>query len=146
MKNSHKNGFTFIEMLVVVSILVVLISISVFIFRNISAESRDTKRVNDIKQIQLALDMYRKESGSYPQTITLGSELINTSTGTVFLKKIPANPTPKDDGDCPDQEYQYTYTSSTDTYTLSFCISNSTGDLSAGNYQANISGITKIVN
>lgn len=142
MKN--KNGFTFVEILVTISILVILISISVFAFRSTGADSRNTKRVNDIKQIQVALDMYRKESGSYPQTITIGGELKNTTTGTVFLKKIPNNPSPEDDGTCADQNYQYSYTTTTDTYTLSFCISDSVGDFSAGNYQATINGIIKI--
>ncbi len=144
MKNKNKNAFTFVEILVTISILVVLISISIFAFRSTGAESRNTKRVSDIKQIQVALDMYRKESGSFPTTITMGSELKNATTSTVFLKKIPNNPSPEDDGTCADQNYQYTYATATDTYTLSFCISDSVGDLSAGNYQATINGIIKI--
>lgn len=144
MRKNFKKGFTFVEILVVISILILLISISIFIFRNVGTQSRNTKRVNDIKQIQFALDMYRRENGAYPTSINIGGELINTSTGTVFLKKIPNNPSPKDDGSCPNQEYQYSYASSTDTYTLSFCISDPVGDLSAGNYQATISGIIKL--
>lgn len=144
MKNYKKNGFTLVEIIITISILAVLISISIFIFRDVTVNGRNTRRVNDIKQLQLALEIYRKNEGSYPGAIIPGEELKSPSDNTIFLKSIPKNPAPRNDGACLDQEYQYVYNSLNDTYTLSFCISSNVESLSPGNYQANISGITKI--
>lgn len=143
-KNRTNQAFSLVEMIVVLGILAILIALSVFSSTSLKAESRNTKRVNDIKQIQFALDMYRRESGHYPNELNFGEEFKNEETGTIFIKKLPNNPRPRNDGDCPDQDYQYTYNSSNDTYALSFCISDSVGNLEAGSYQANHSGIIKL--
>lgn len=144
MKNSLKKGFTFIEILITISILTILISISIFIFRDTSVNGRNTRRINDVKQLQLAIELYRKNEGSYPTNIIPGKELKNINGDTIYLQRIPTNPLPRNDGTCLDQEYQYVYDSLNDAYILSFCISSNVGNLSAGNYQVNISGITKI--
>ncbi len=62
---SHK-GFTLVELLVVISIIALLGSIVFTALNSARARSRDARRVADIRQIQLALEMYYDTNGSYP--------------------------------------------------------------------------------
>ncbi len=139
-----KKGFTLVEILVVVSIIGIIISISVLSFNSTEEVSRNNARLSNVKQIQLALEEYYKYENSYPTTLSFGGSLIGSSTSKVFLSLIPQNPSPRDDGNCTDQEYQYSYNTSTKAYTLGFCLSKKISDFEVGNYNAVPSGIVKI--
>lgn len=54
----NKKGFTLIELLVVIAIIGVLASIVLASLNNARRKSRDARRITDIKQIQLALELY----------------------------------------------------------------------------------------
>jgi prepilin-type N-terminal cleavage/methylation domain-containing protein len=130
---NKKKGFTLIELLVVVAIIGLLATLSVIAFNTARSKARDTKRVGDVKQIQTALALYYTDNNSYPATadfVTGGS--IGTGT-TIYMSKIPAAPTPSNDGSCPSGVSDYTYNSaSANAYTLTFCLGGNTGDLGAG--------------
>ena len=59
-------GFTLIELLVVIAIIGVLASIVLASLNNARRKSRDARRVTDVKQLQLALELYF-DSQSPPQ-------------------------------------------------------------------------------
>ncbi|MBI5742669.1 MAG: type II secretion system protein [Candidatus Niyogibacteria bacterium] len=93
MKN-NKKGFTLIELLVVIAIIGILASVVLASLNSARKKSRDARRVADIKQIQLALEMYYDaNSGKYP----LGTQ---TGTGTgsygslapTYIPVIPVDP------------------------------------------------------
>lgn len=63
-----KKGFTLIEILVAVTIIAVLVSIGVVSYASINKRSRDAKRKGDVEQLRSALEMYRADIGSYPNT------------------------------------------------------------------------------
>lgn len=67
-KRFEKSGFTLIELLVVIAIIGVLASIVLASLNNARRKSRDARRVTDIKQIQLALELYFDGvgAGQYP--------------------------------------------------------------------------------
>lgn len=70
-KISPKTGFTLIELLVVIAIIGVLASIVLASLNNARKKSRDARRITDIKQIQLALELYFDgQSNHYPQANT----------------------------------------------------------------------------
>lgn len=74
MKNiiMKKNGFTLIELLTVIAIIGILSSIVVASMTSARQKARDTKRVSDIKQLQLALATYADaNSNHYPATLDL---------------------------------------------------------------------------
>lgn len=110
-----KNGFTFVELLVVISIIGIIFAAGVVSFTSITTRSRDTRRKADLEAIRQALEMCRSLTGSYPATGTIGSNI--TCGDNVLLAKTPTDPKP-----CgvPPPVSAYTYSSlTTTTYTLS---------------------------
>lgn len=72
MFKNTKNGFTLIELLVVIAIIGILASVVLASLNSARKKSRDARRVADVKQIQLALEMYYdSKGGSYPLTLSL---------------------------------------------------------------------------
>lgn len=70
MLKNRKKGFTLIELLVVIAIIGILSSVVLASLNSARQKSRDAKRVSDIKQIQLALELFADSNGSeYPDTI-----------------------------------------------------------------------------
>ena len=65
---SRKDGFTLIELLVVISIIGMLSSIVLASLNTARAKSRDSKRMSDLRQMQLALEQYYDDNRVYPTT------------------------------------------------------------------------------
>lgn len=66
-KKNNEKGFTLIELLVVIAIIGVLSSIVLASLNNARKKSRDVRRISDVKQIQLALELYFDgQGGAYP--------------------------------------------------------------------------------
>ncbi len=139
-KNQAKKAFTMVELLIVVSIIAIILTMAIFSFNNTREDSRNSQRVSDIKQVQLALEKYYNDNGSYPSELTFGQSLIGSS-GKIYMDNVPTNPNPRDDGDCSDSEYQYSYNSSNKTYQITFCISRNMEGLTAGIKLATPTGI-----
>ena len=83
----RNKGFTLIELLVVIAIIGILSSVVLASLNSARQKSRDAKRISDIKQLQLALELVFDSSNtlSYPATAdatTLGS----------FISAIPQDP------------------------------------------------------
>lgn len=77
---SSKSGFTLVEVLTAVAIITILASISYATLSAAKQKSRDTQRVSDLQNLQVALRMYREVHGVNPD-ITDG-ELIGDGSGT----------------------------------------------------------------
>lgn len=61
-----KKGFTLIELLVVIAIIGLLSSIVMASLNGARKKARDARRIADIKQLQIALEMYYSDKGHYP--------------------------------------------------------------------------------
>ncbi len=69
MKNFNKSkisGFTLIELLVVIAIIGILASTVIASLNSARKKSRDARRIADLKQIQLALELYYNSNNGYP--------------------------------------------------------------------------------
>lgn len=64
------DGFTLVELLVVISIISLLSSVVVASVNSARAKARDARRVSDLRQIVTALEFYYDTYGTYP----LGSQ------------------------------------------------------------------------
>src|SRR3989344_5296820 len=67
-KINNNKGFTLIELLVVIAIIGMLSSVVLASLNRARVKSRDTRRIQDLKQIVLALEMYYDVNGYYPQS------------------------------------------------------------------------------
>jgi prepilin-type N-terminal cleavage/methylation domain-containing protein len=65
-KSKNLKAFTLIELLVVISIIGLLSTFAIIALNNAKAKARDTKRMNDLKTISQALEMYYLDNGTYP--------------------------------------------------------------------------------
>ncbi len=63
---SKNRGFTLIELLVVIAIIGLLASIILVSLNNARSKARDTRRVSDMRQVAVALEMYYDRVGNYP--------------------------------------------------------------------------------
>lgn len=103
MFNSIKNtkkGFTLIELLVVIAIIGILSSVVLASLSTARQKSRDAKRISDVGQVQLALELFFDANQSYATT-GLGI------AGLTALKFLPQTPTPPA-GSAAEYEYRGT--------------------------------------
>ncbi|HCJ52124.1 MAG: hypothetical protein A2898_03525 [Candidatus Kerfeldbacteria bacterium RIFCSPLOWO2_01_FULL_48_11] len=95
----------------------------------VQAQTRDEKRVNDIRSIQAALEKYKNDKGAYPEALT----------GVVpdYLDGLPGNPSPGG--------ITYTYTpigSAPYTYyDLSYVLEVGVDDITIGDHSATPDGV-----
>lgn len=134
-----KKAFTLIELLIVIAIIGVIVSISFVSFSNVRQKARDTQRIADIKLLQKSLEDYYRNEGSYPDSLTPGQSLVGSSSHAIYIATIPQNPAPRNDGNCPNSEY--TYAKDGNSYSIDFCISETTNQMSAGSKCAKPQGI-----
>lgn len=64
----QKKGFTLIELLVVIAIIGLLATLAVVSYESSRTKSRDTKRKQDLRAMQKALEIYYMDNNSYPDT------------------------------------------------------------------------------
>ena len=70
MFTGNKRGFTLIELLVVIAIIGILSSVVLASLNSARRKGRDARRIADVKQLQLALELYYDANGSYPAALT----------------------------------------------------------------------------
>lgn len=68
MKN---NGFTLVELVVVVTIIMVITAVGAISFQSASTKARDGRRKADLEKIRLALEMIRQVGNTYPASEAL---------------------------------------------------------------------------
>jgi prepilin-type N-terminal cleavage/methylation domain-containing protein len=111
-----KNGFTFIELLVVITIIGVVFAAGIVSYTSISKNSRDARRLADLEAIRQALEMCRSIDGKYPTAI-YDKVACPVSTTVVTLNATPTDPKPVCTGHT-DGKYTYNPDATYATYTL----------------------------
>ena len=82
-----KKGFTLIELLVVIAIIGILSSVVLASLNSARAKSRDAKRISDLKQLQIALELSYDANTAYPAAINTASMV---TPG--YISVVPADP------------------------------------------------------
>jgi len=70
---SVERGFTLIELLVVIAIIGLLSSVVLASLNGARQKGRDARRISDLKQLQVALELYYGNNGSYPVLTTVNT-------------------------------------------------------------------------
>lgn len=127
-RKKSPRGFTLIEMLVVVAIFAILVSIVLARVVIAKAYARDAKRVESVRQLENALELYEKSASAYP--VCAPEVIINGENDCLSLVLISANimgRTPTDpimevSGSCGDiNSFVYCYVSADGkTYTIRY--------------------------
>ena len=65
-------GFTIVELLIVIVVIAILAAISVVAFNNIQTRARNTARATQIAQVAKLFELYRTQNGAYPVLPTGG--------------------------------------------------------------------------
>ncbi|PIR82629.1 hypothetical protein COU20_01565 [Candidatus Kaiserbacteria bacterium CG10_big_fil_rev_8_21_14_0_10_59_10] len=100
---SFSRGFTLIELLVVIAIIGILSSVVLASLNSAREKGRDSRRISDIKQLQLALELYYDgNSSTYPANLA--------DVAPDYISVIPTGP----QGDA----YQYASVDSGSSYVL----------------------------
>lgn len=84
-KVNATRGFTLIELLVVIAIIGILSSVVLASLNSAREKGRDARRVSDIKQIQLALELYYDSNGSYPSSLA-------AVASSSYISTVPTDP------------------------------------------------------
>jgi prepilin-type N-terminal cleavage/methylation domain-containing protein len=109
-----KKGFTLIELIVVMAIIALLLLVGGTSYSSSLKRARDARRKSDLKQIQIALELYKSQNGSYPQLDWVNSKSASspwiTGVDTNYIKKLPLDPSNiLAGGVAPDQAGNYIY-------------------------------------
>ena len=116
-------GFTIIELLVVVAIIGLLTAAVLSSTSTARTKSRDARRLQDMREIETALNLYYQANNSFPlsegssTTITgADPELSGELTSNGFMPTVPTDP------QHPTNIYQYISTGGGTGYYLQFCL------------------------
>jgi prepilin-type N-terminal cleavage/methylation domain-containing protein len=85
--SKKEKGFTLLELLVVVALIVILAGIVIAALSPARERGRDARRQTDIKQIQLALEAYFQVNNEFPTNIYAGGILEPN-----YINKVPVDP------------------------------------------------------
>ena len=122
-----KKGFTLVELLISASIIAILAGVTIAVLKpsHFYGKARDGKRKADLEQIRSALEMYRTDAGSYPDSLSFGGSLVYD--GNTYMNPVPNDPLNS-------SPYIYTYSGGGNSYTLcanqlegtgsSYCVNN----------------------
>lgn len=120
---SRNEGFTFLELMLVIIILGVLAALISGNFITSLKKGRDARRKADLEQIRQALEFYYEDNKSYPPTadVVFGYPLCipaATCATKTYMTKIPNDP-------ITGKNYEYQQISSGKSYKLFTCLENS---------------------
>ena len=127
-KTKNKKGFTLIELLVVIAIIGILSSVVLASLNSARKKSRDARRIADLGQIRLALELYFDASANpktYPAALS--------SLAPTYIPALPADPLTA--------QYSYELCSAT-KYHIGAALEESTNPALTGNNDAAVSGCT----
>ncbi|MFA6016521.1 MAG: prepilin-type N-terminal cleavage/methylation domain-containing protein [Patescibacteria group bacterium] len=85
-----KKGFTFIEILVVVTIIALLTTVAVISYSSFLKQGRDAKRKADLEQVRAALEMYKSSNDTYP--VGVWTNLSVLTGATIYIQSLPTDP------------------------------------------------------
>lgn len=82
----RSRGFTLIELMVSISIVAIISTVGMVVYGQAQKSARDSRRKQDLKSIQLALELYKQVNNVYPVTTSLSSITPN------YIASIPTDP------------------------------------------------------
>jgi general secretion pathway protein G len=90
-------GFSLLELLVAVSIIVVLSSVVIAGFHAAREKAQDAQRITELKQMKIALELYHNDHGHYPRQSDGANGRIGEGAGvdealSDYMEEVPVDP------------------------------------------------------
>ena len=104
-----RKSFTLIELIVVVVIIALLATLGLNSYSRIQKQARDTKRINDMRELKNALLIYRSMYKTFPANTdndcsgwdtSYDGDFIRNLENPNIIEKIPSDPLNKDSAAC----------------------------------------------
>lgn len=146
-----QKGFTLIELMVVVTIIILLMAAITYSFLPALAKSRDTRRFTDLKDLQKALNLSFVSHGNFPISTTeitiTGTDAVNTLlSNDGDLRTQIKDPLAGDTSACGTGNtcnFFYQSNSAGTSYQLRFCLETNGANTSGSNNY--VQGCTNII-
>ena len=90
MQKKSIQGFTLIEMLIVIAVISILAGIVLVGVTGFQETARDTKRIGDLRGVQNSLELYYTRCGFYPQTTGGGANCSGGTNNTTWAQLAQA--------------------------------------------------------
>ncbi len=127
-KEITKNGFSLIELLVVLGIIAVLTGLVAFNFNTARMRARDVQRKNDLKELRTAMELYKNDNRQlYPSSGTYPTfpQLVAALNAAGYIPSTVTDPKLALTGDASSwDEYTYESLSPFTSYTITICLEN----------------------
>ena len=100
----NEKGFSFIELIVVVTIILVLTVAGTVSYQGASRRSRDSRRMSDLQKLAISLEVYKQEEGTYPGASGgMPANLVELE----YIQELPSDPK---------ADFNYLYNPGTNSY------------------------------
>ena len=81
----HRNGWTLVELTIVISLISILSAVAVVGYRNAVTRSREAVLKEDLFRMRDAIDQYYADTGDYPASL-------DTLVTAGYLRAVPVDP------------------------------------------------------
>src|SRR6266576_1599989 len=81
----RRRGFTFVELMVVITIIVILVSMAIPIYNRSIVRSKESVLANNLYPLRMVIDQYAYDKGKAPQNL---QDLVSEG----YLQKLPVDP------------------------------------------------------
>ena len=161
-KTKAKSGFTLIELLVVISIIGLLSTLAVVALNNARVRSRDAKRTSDMSALLTAMQLFYDQYTSFDFTGAAnvcgnGANKVSTcnvagqgglldfmgGVGSIEdpITSVGATCSATSGAPCTTCDPAFTAASTSDTFSIAFCLEGQSGSLAAGAHAVTHTGI-----
>lgn len=83
-----EKGFTLIELMVTITVIAILASVGLVVYSSAQKTARVSKRIQDLKALQEAIELYKTSVGYYPK-VGSANKCVNDPTGLASTSLSP---------------------------------------------------------
>ncbi len=94
-KNKKTEGFTLIELMIVVAIIGILAAIAIPQFASLVSKSQEGRTKANLGTIRSALSIYYGDTEGWYPAVAPGTNIASLSVGSKYLQSIPSSDLPK---------------------------------------------------
>jgi type IV pilus assembly protein PilA len=83
-----RRGFTLIELMVVIAIIIILAAIAIPNYLNMTKRAKNSRLASDMATLATALETYKTDWGQYPAMVTAAGEAVSLHASVVYKSLI----------------------------------------------------------